>query len=133
MDEQQTPSTRAPDEIDIALGGRLRHHRVLIGLTQERLGEKLGLTFQQVQKYERGHNRVPFGRFIAMARALEVAPATLIDEVCGPIDGKPVLKFDDDETIKLAAAFAGLTPGRRRAVLALVRELSMHQPRGAIE
>lgn len=58
--------------IDVQVGNRVRVRRMLIGMSQERLGDLLGLTFQQVQKYERGVNRISAGRLYEIARILNV-------------------------------------------------------------
>lgn len=71
-------SPRHVDEIDRAIGCRIRELRIIAGLTQEHLGDRLGLTFQQIQKYERGQNRVSGSRLVKMARALGVPTASLI-------------------------------------------------------
>ena len=55
---QIRPVRSKPDPVDIHVGSRVRQRRTLLGLSQEKLGEALGLTFQQVQKYERGANRI---------------------------------------------------------------------------
>ena len=62
-----------PSPIDVHVGSRIRLRRTLLGMSQERLGEALGLTFQQVQKYERGVNRVGASRLFDLARVLDVA------------------------------------------------------------
>jgi len=61
-----------PHPIDIHVGARVRIRRRLLGITQERLGEALGLTFQQVQKYERGSNRISASRLFELSRILAV-------------------------------------------------------------
>src|SRR4028118_2396962 len=61
-----------PSPIDVHVGGRVRLRRTLMGMSQERLGEALGLTFQQVQKYERGVNRIGASRLFDLARVLDV-------------------------------------------------------------
>ena len=66
------PPAGHPNPIDVHVGGRLRLRRTLLGLSQEALGEALGLTFQQIQKYERGSNRIGASRLFDLARALEV-------------------------------------------------------------
>ena len=58
--------------IDIQVGNRVRIRRMLIGMSQERLGDLLGLTFQQVQKYEKGVNRIGAGRLFEVSRILDV-------------------------------------------------------------
>lgn len=61
-----------PNPIDVYVGSRVRMRRMLVGLSQEKLGERLGLTFQQVQKYEKGSNRVSASRLYQMAQILGV-------------------------------------------------------------
>lgn len=67
----RTPCGR-PNPVDVYVGSRLRLRRTSLGLSQEALGEALGLTFQQIQKYERGTNRIGASRLYDLARALEV-------------------------------------------------------------
>lgn len=67
--------------IDVHVGSRLRARRMLLGLSQEKLGEAVGLTFQQVQKYERGANRVSASRLFEFARILGVSVAYFFDEI----------------------------------------------------
>src|SRR4051812_9467118 len=85
-----------PSPIDVHVGSRIRLRRTLLGMSQERLSESLGLTFQQVQKYERGVNRVGASRLFDLSRVLDV----------------PISFFFDDMPDSLAANFGGL-PGRR--------------------
>jgi transcriptional regulator with XRE-family HTH domain len=85
-----------PSPIDVHVGSRIRLRRTLLGMSQERLGESLGLTFQQVQKYERGVNRVGASRLFDLSRVLDV----------------PISFFFDDMPDSLAANFGGL-PSRR--------------------
>ncbi len=65
-------NVRGPDPIDLHVGTQVRARRVLLGLSQEKLAEGLGITFQQVQKYERGSNRISASRLYNMARLLDV-------------------------------------------------------------
>ena len=65
-------NSRSANEIDIHVGQRLRLARILRGLSQDELGKEVGVTFQQIQKYERGTNRVSAGRLVALAKALEL-------------------------------------------------------------
>jgi transcriptional regulator with XRE-family HTH domain len=85
-----------PSPIDVHVGSRIRLRRTLLGMSQERLGDSLGLTFQQVQKYERGVNRVGASRLFDLSRVLDV----------------PISFFFDDMPDSLAAAFGG-NPSRR--------------------
>lgn len=85
-----------PSPIDVHVGSRIRLRRTLLGMSQERLGEALGLTFQQVQKYERGVNRVGASRLFDLSRVLDV----------------PISFFFDDMPDSLASAYGGQS-GRR--------------------
>lgn len=67
----RTPGGR-PNPVDVFVGGRVRLRRTLLGMSQEKLGEALGLTFQQVQKYERGANRIGSSRLWDLSRVLDV-------------------------------------------------------------
>src|ERR1700741_3313550 len=66
---------RSPNPIDLHVGARVRVRGKLLGMSQEKLADAMGLTFQQVQKYERGANRVSASKLFEIARFLEVAPA----------------------------------------------------------
>ena len=94
-----------PSPIDVHVGSRIRLRRTLLGMSQERLGEALGLTFQQVQKYERGVNRVGASRLFDLSRVLDV----------------PISFFFDDMPDSLAAAY-GAQPQRRVAGFAEAQE-----------
>lgn len=75
-----------PHPIDVHVGARVRARRRLLGITQERLGEALGLTFQQVQKYERGSNRISASRLFELSRILAV-PVTYFYEGAEAVAG----------------------------------------------
>lgn len=71
-----TPATRRePRPVDQYVGSRIRLRRNMLGLSQETLGERIGLTFQQVQKYEKGSNRVGASRLQQIADVLDTSPA----------------------------------------------------------
>jgi transcriptional regulator with XRE-family HTH domain len=70
-----------PNPIDVHVGSRVRLRRSLLGWSQEKLGETLGLTFQQVQKYERGANRISASRLYDIARVLDVPVAFFFDDM----------------------------------------------------
>ena len=74
-------SDSRPSPIDVHVGSRIRLRRTLMGMSQERLGEALGLTFQQVQKYERGVNRVGASRLYDLSRVLDVPIAFFFDDM----------------------------------------------------
>ena len=67
------PGSAEPDPVDIHVGTRLRTRRTLLGMSQERLAEAIGLTFQQVQKYEMGKNRISASRLYQFAQILDVS------------------------------------------------------------
>jgi transcriptional regulator with XRE-family HTH domain len=70
---------KAPNPIDRHVGSRVRMRRVLLGMSQEKLGEALGLTFQQIQKYEKGTNRIGASRLQQISRTLNVPPSFFFD------------------------------------------------------
>ncbi|MGH7185694.1 MAG: helix-turn-helix domain-containing protein [Pseudomonadota bacterium] len=70
-----------PNPIDIHVGSRVRLRRTLLGMSQEKLGEAIGLTFQQVQKYERGANRIGSSRLFDLARVLDVPISYFFEEM----------------------------------------------------
>ncbi|HEX5079877.1 MAG TPA: helix-turn-helix transcriptional regulator [Geminicoccaceae bacterium] len=71
----------SPNPIDVHVGKRLRLRRTLLGMSQERLGELLGLTFQQVQKYERGANRIGSSRLFELGQILDVPVSFFFDDM----------------------------------------------------
>ena len=73
--------TGIPNPIDVHVGGRVRLRRTLLGLSQEKLGEAIGLTFQQVQKYERGANRIGASRLFDLSRVLDVPVGYFFDDM----------------------------------------------------
>ncbi len=73
--------TRRASPVDVHVGARARVRRTLLGMTQTDLGDALGLTFQQVQKYERGTNRIGAGRLYDLARVLDVSVEYFFDEL----------------------------------------------------
>ena len=68
--------TGRPNPVDVHVGARVRLRRTLLGMSQEKLGDAIGLTFQQVQKYERGANRIGSSRLFDLSRVLDVPIAT---------------------------------------------------------
>lgn len=92
--------TGVPNPVDVHVGRRLRLRRTLLGLSQEKLGAAIGLTFQQVQKYERGSNRIGASRLFDLSRVLDV----------------PVGFFFDDMSEEVAARSPGQSRGRIESV-----------------
>ena len=72
-----------PSPVDVHVGNRIRLRRTLLQMSQEKLGDALGLTFQQVQKYERGANRVSASRLFDLGRVLEVPVSFFFDDLPG--------------------------------------------------
>lgn len=122
-----------PHPIDIHVGNRVRARRRLLGITQEKLGDALGLTFQQVQKYERGSNRISASRLFELSRILAVpvsyfyegvdaAGAVLPEVAATPFEAE---QLSSRETHDLLRAYYGLPdPQVRRRFLDLLRSLS---------
>ena len=106
-----------PRPIDVHVGSRIRFRRSLLGMSQKRLGEALGLTFQQVQKYESGVNRVSASRLFDLSRVLEVPIGFFFDDV-------PDVVLSRRETLELVGAYYRiLDPAVRQRVLDLIKSL----------
>ncbi|MDP6345893.1 MAG: helix-turn-helix transcriptional regulator [Alphaproteobacteria bacterium] len=109
--------TANPNPVDIHVGSRVRLRRTLLGMSQEKLGGALGLTFQQVQKYERGTNRIGSSRLFQLSRILDVPVSFFFDDMAPEVaDGQPGFaeaqqaSFDQDdlskrETLELVRAY----------------------------
>jgi len=108
-----------PNPIDIHVGTRIRLRRTLLGLSQEKLGGAIGLTFQQVQKYERGHNRIGASRLYDLSRALDVPVSFFFDGIDG--DGGGGAAALPESAMPGRAAMAEPDPMARRETLELVR------------
>jgi transcriptional regulator with XRE-family HTH domain len=137
---------KIPNPIDSHVGARLRMRRMTIGMSQEKLGAALGITFQQIQKYEKGVNRIGASRLQDIARALQVAPAYFFDgapsaelaqsagfaEPASSAGAAPPLSTP--EALQLAMAFAQIRDPRiRRRILALVVSLAQDSADPAAE
>ena len=120
--------TNGPDPIDVAVGLRLRTLRKSRGMSQEQLGRALGITFQQIQKYERGTNRISASMLVKSARALSVAPTTLLPDEGDPTPRSPAiltLLAQMRGVEELVETYARIkSPRLRRAVLQLSRSLA---------
>ena len=122
---------KAPNEIDINVGARIRLRRNLLGLSQSRLAESLGVTFQQVQKYEKGINRVGASRLQAIATVFDVPVSFFFEDSAFPeAAGRPVENdftqfLETPEAIALNTAFAKIEDSEvRRKVLSLVKSIA---------
>jgi transcriptional regulator with XRE-family HTH domain len=130
--------TPGPDPIDILVGSRVRLRRNMLGLSQEKLGESLGLTFQQVQKYERGANRISSSRLFQLSRILDVPVRFFFDAIDpvrapaipGGFAEPPPEPFQSDplrspETADLVEAFFSIVdPALRQRLLQLAKALA---------
>ncbi len=74
-------NSASPNPVDVHVGSRVRLRRTLLGLSQEKLGEAVGLTFQQIQKYERGANRIGASRLFEFSRILDVPVSFFFDDM----------------------------------------------------
>lgn len=128
---------KKPNPIDIHVGSRVRLRRNMLGMSQEKLGEKLGITFQQVQKYEKGTNRVGASRLQAIASILEAPVSFFFDDAPGQNSGQPQGLSEDSPTsyvvdfissaegLQLNRAFVRINdPKLRRKIIDLVRTIA---------
>lgn len=122
---------RQPLALDKRIGARVRARRLEIAMSQERLAELLGVTFQQVQKYEKGVNRIAASRLFDISGALDLPVAAFFEERGARVDGKSKassLILDEalavGGSIELVTRYASLQDKLRRQLLELVRELS---------
>ncbi len=97
-------SNKTPDATDVHVGGLIRLRRVNMGISQEKLGEEIGVTFQQVQKYEKGANRVGSSRLQAIATALNVTPAFFFQGAPGSNDERAQEQAEELRLLALPGA-----------------------------
>jgi transcriptional regulator with XRE-family HTH domain len=102
-------SKKKPNPTDVHVGSRIRLRRNMLGMSQEKLGETLGITFQQIQKYEKGTNRVGASRLQAISDVLGVPVAFLFEDAPGHDSAARGLA--EDATASLALDFATSTEG----------------------
>lgn len=113
-------------DVDVHVGKRIRHRRWMIGMTQQQLAEKVGIKFQQIQKYETGMNRVSASRLWDIAQAVDV-PVSFFFE--GLDDGQlhDAVEGDilaDKEALQLVRAYYAMPEAQRRQIFELARVLS---------
>lgn len=126
---------KSPNPVDVHVGSRVRLRRMLVGLSQEKLGDSMGLTFQQIQKYEKGVNRIGASRLYKLSQVLDV-PVQFFFEGMPPEDTQPASGTGSNteaflyeflntrEGLELNRAFIKVTdPALRRSVIDLVRSL----------
>src|ERR1051325_8767177 len=78
-------TTKSPDDTDVSVGQRIRSQRLMLGLSQTELGNKLGITFQQIQKYEKGTNRVSAGRLQQIAQLFKMPVSFFFEGVASKV------------------------------------------------
>jgi len=131
----------APNPVDVHVGARMKLRRTLLGMSQEKLGEAIGLTFQQVQKYERGANRVGASRLFDLARVLDVPVSFFFDDLpdasaaSSPVavikgEAARVAGAAESETLgrdllELSRHYRALSPAQRAAVRNIVRSMAV--------
>jgi transcriptional regulator with XRE-family HTH domain len=126
-------SPKRPDTTDSYVGSRVRMRRKILSMSQEKLGEQLGITFQQVQKYEKGANRIGAGRLLRISQVLEVPISYFFPQEPAAAGGMGENNHTDyvsdfmmsSEGIELNRAFAQIEdPKLRRKVIDLVRTMA---------
>jgi transcriptional regulator with XRE-family HTH domain len=126
---------RGPNSADIELGESIRAHRLIAGMSQSDLAGRLGVSFQQVQKYEKGTNRVGAGRLPQIAEIFGIQIGALFDVNANASLGTskgtaPVKLLPDRSTLKLLTAFAGIThPEIRHSLIDLVDTIARVTPK----
>jgi len=132
-------STKAPNPVDKYVGSRVRMRRIMLGMSQEKLGEALSLTFQQVQKYEKGTNRVGASRLQQISEILQVPVSFLFDG--GPSGVKTSDGFGEGaspayvsdflataEGLALTRAFTRIADAKlRRSIVELVEQIAARE------
>jgi transcriptional regulator with XRE-family HTH domain len=122
-----------PSPIDIHVGSRMRMRRMMLGWSQEKLADSFGLTFQQVQKYEKGMNRMGASRLQQAGDILGVAVPFFFEGAVGgtftPDRNTPSPAYIDDfvttsDGLRLATAFMRVRPALQRRIVALVNEIA---------
>ncbi|MXN66814.1 helix-turn-helix transcriptional regulator [Rhizobiales bacterium] len=130
------PSKKAPNPIDVHVGSRVRLRRMMLGMSQEKLGESLGITFQQIQKYEKGTNRIGASRLQHIATVLKVPVSFFFEDAPGSPEDVPasgdsqqtsyVVDFlSSSEGLSLNKAFVRIEDAKvRRRIVDLVRSIA---------
>ena len=130
-----------PHPIDVHVGARVRMRRTLLGMSQKKLGRAVGVTFQQIQKYERGVSRIGAGRLFNLSRILDVPVSFFFEGLPASLSGvkarrarglaeAPTSRFEHDpmskrETLGLVGAYYRVTDRRvRKHILDLIKSLA---------
>ena len=132
-----------PDEVDVHVGTRLRFRRTLLGISQEKLATAIGLTFQQVQKYEKGLNRISAGRLYEFSKILDIPISFFYENIDStPAQGlsdndqdafshsEPVDQMNTKETADLLRAYYSIEDGSaRKDILKFIKSMSKKLPK----
>jgi transcriptional regulator with XRE-family HTH domain len=133
-------SIKAPNPVDKYVGSRVRMRRIMLGMSQEKLGDALGLTFQQIQKYEKGTNRVGASRIQQIAEVLQIPVSFLFEG--GPTGSPGKDNFGEgtspayvsdflatSEGLALTRAFTRIADSKlRRSIVDLVEQIASQAP-----
>jgi transcriptional regulator with XRE-family HTH domain len=131
-------STDNPHPVDIHVGRRLRSQRMLKGLSQEKLAESLGITFQQIQKYENGTNRLSASRLFLVSQALDIGLGYFFEGLTGQVEVSPLQVaekkadmsdagslLNSRESIELMRAYQQIQdPAARKQLVEIARNLA---------
>ncbi len=113
--------TGKPHPIDVHVGARVRQRRVLLGMNQTKLGDALGLSFQQVQKYERGTNQISASKLFKLSQVLEVSIEHFFEDIPAEVAASPMIT---QETLKLVRAYYEIEDAKiRKRVYELTKTL----------
>src|ERR1019366_6364690 len=128
----------SPHMLDVAMGLQIRGRRKALSVSQTALADAIGLTFQQIQKYERGFNRVSFSRLVDIAHALDCRVVDLIGDLDDATIPSPLFRQDtahlrESGAPELLAAYAAAPAPLRRTILKLVVEIAKDQKAGRHE
>ena len=120
---QGRPIPRSVSDMDRQIGARIRAQRLETGMSQERLAEQIGVTFQQIQKYEKGVNRVSASTLHHIAQALDITIPALFGPTAGHA-GSDSLQIDDPYHAEFGAVAMRLNKAGRDLLLALARNIA---------
>lgn len=123
------PSNKTPDPMDVALGAAVRIRRRTISMSQEALADQCGVSFQQIQKYENGANRISFSRLVQIARALRCRVVDLMDVLDTPehdasADLDLLSRIRTPGALELLATFERLPPEARGSLISFLKVLT---------
>ena len=135
FDTGRDSEDQTPNPIDVAAGIRIRLRRKTLGISQETLADPLGITFQQIQKYEKGANRVSLSMAVGIAAALQTSVGYLVGEIDNPdvlgnaaalgLGGDSIAFLMSMQGVEMALAFANIPLDQRQPLLALMRAMAV--------